>query len=144
MMVRRAWEGALEGLDLAECAARQGTARDRAFGFADLALQAAQSGDAPRMARCLESAQRERRRLRLADQVAVLDRLARAALASEAPAFARVLHGIARDCAQRVRRRKERAAALAACDALAESLGPAARSGLRVVFYASGGEHTTD
>ncbi len=133
-MGRRAAERGCEGLDLAERDARRAAPRERALGFAQVALEAARCGDGARMARCLEIAQRERRRLRLADQVAVLDRLARAAIAVDAPGFARLLSGLAADCTRRVRRRDARAAALAVCDALAESLGRGDGIGPRLVF----------
>lgn len=121
-MRRRSEMASLSGLDLAECNARLGGVRERALAFAQVALDAARQGDGPRMARCLETAQRERRGLCLADQVVVLDRLARAAHATGAAAFARLLRCIAGDCARRVRRRDQRATAQAICDELASIL----------------------
>lgn len=123
----------LKGLDLAEANARHGGARERALAFAQVALDAAQVGDASRMARCLDTAQRERRGLKLADQVAVLDILARAALVSDAPGFARVLSGYAADCTRRIRGRTEREAAQAVCGALEASLVSAVGAELRLV-----------
>lgn len=123
----------LKGLDLAEATARQGGARERALAFAQVALEAARAGDAPRMARCLGTAQCERRGLKLIDQVRVLDILARAAVISDAPGFARVLSEYAADCARRVRGRTDRAEARALCNALEASLVGAGGAELRLV-----------
>lgn len=117
----------LKGLDLAELNARQGNALERAQAFARVALDAARQEDGPRMARCLEIAQRERRNLRLADQVAVLDCLARAAHAANAAAFARLLLNTAIECARRIRHRDRRVAAQAICGDLASLLNEASK-----------------
>lgn len=139
-MGKRQEMGVLKGLDLAEANARHGGARERALAFARVALDAARVGDAPRMARCLDAAQRERRGLKLVDQVAVLDLLARAALASDAPGFARLLSVYATDCAHRIRRRDECEVAQAMCDALEASVVSALGAGLRLVSDQSTGK----
>lgn len=132
-MRQRSCGEALKGLDLAECEARRGTARQRALALAQVAIDAAKIGDTARMARCLDAAQRDRRTLNLSDQVAVLDRLVCAALAADAPAFARLLHSIAMDCARRIRRIKNRTGAMERCAVLAAKLGEDGGPHLRLV-----------
>lgn len=121
-MARRKHQAAVVNRDVAEANARRGSARERAFAFAQIALEAAVNAEPARMARCLEAAQRERRRLSSFDQVVVLDRLARAAIAVDAAEFAWLLHSMAVDYAGRVRRRCVRAEAVALCEALKSDL----------------------
>jgi hypothetical protein len=109
-------------LDAAEVRARHGRQRERALAFAQVALDAARNGETARMARCLEAAQREGRGIPLYDQVEVFDRLAHAAIAAGAVGFARVLHGMAYDCACQLRKRAARREALTRCAALGVEL----------------------